>query len=157
MRSKSKSSREIERKFVVRRLPSGLKSFVHHEIQQGYLAASPNGTQTRLRRSGRKYLLAIKRGSGINRREWEIELTAKQFEMLWPATKGHRLRKTRYDVPFGRLIIEVDIYNGRNKGLIVAEVEFDSAAQSRAFRPPDWLGRDVSDLSRYSNVKLARE
>ena len=42
----------------------------------------------------------------------------------YESTEGRRLRKTRYDVPYGDHVIEVDIYAGSNKGLIVAEVEF---------------------------------
>jgi CYTH domain-containing protein len=53
--------------------------------------------------------------------------------------------------------VEVDIYAGINKGLIVAEVEFDDANQCADFQPPDWFGEEVSGKSRYSNVKLARE
>ncbi|MFL6569961.1 MAG: adenylate cyclase, partial [Chthoniobacterales bacterium] len=87
--------------------------------------------------------------------EREISLTKKQFDVLWPATEGQRLTKTRYDVPFGELTVEVDIYRGRHKGLIVAEVEFDDEKSARAFQPPRWLGRDVTGVGRYSNVRLA--
>jgi len=34
-------------------------------------------------------------------------------------------------------------------------VEFDSAAAAAAFSPPAWLGRDVTDDSRYKNKRLA--
>jgi len=33
-----------------------------------------------------------------------------------PATAGCRLTKTRYDVPFGKHTIEIDVYRGRTKG-----------------------------------------
>ena len=153
----SSDSQEIERKFLVKRLPRDLEQHRNREIEQGYLAASRDGTQLRLRKAGRQHSLTFKRGSGIVREEWEINLTPAQFERLWPATAGCRLRKKRYDVPFGEFVIEVDIYEGSNKGLIVAEVEFETKEQCEQFQPPDWLGRDVSGKPRYSNVKLARE
>jgi len=153
----AKASQEIERKFLVKRQPPDLERYRNREIEQGYLAAQRDGRQLRLRKAGNRYSLTFKRGRGTIREEWEIELTPAQFEQLWPATGGCRLRKRRYDVPFGQFVIEVDIYDGSNKGLIVAEVEFDSLEQCRDFQPPDWLGREVSGQSRYSNVKLARE
>jgi hypothetical protein len=42
-----------------------------------------------------------------------VELTRAQFDQLWPGTQGHRLTKTRYDVPLGKHIAEVDVYRGK--------------------------------------------
>jgi len=126
--------REIERKFLVKRLPANLR-----------------------RKSGRHHSLTIKRGRGISRQEIEIDLTRDQFEELWPATAGCRLTKTRYDIPFGKHTIEIDVYRGRNEGLVVAEVEFRDETECRRFQPPDWFAAEVSGKSRYSNVRLARE
>jgi len=147
--------REIERKFLVRTLPEQLASFPHADIDQGYLAIAPGGVQVRLRKAGEKHSLTYKRGRGTAREEREIELTAEQFAVLWPATEGKRLTKTRYDVPLGTRTVEIDVYTGRHEGLIVAEVEFDNEQSARAFQVPDWLGRDVSHDRRYSNQLLA--
>ena len=89
--------------------------------------------------------------------EREIRLDPAQFAVLWPATAGARLTKTRYRVPWRKLTIEIDIYGGSNAGLIVAEVEFPDAQACHSFRPPAWLGDEVTGRSRYSNVKLARD
>ena len=59
------------------------------------------------------------------REEREVRLSVEQFDALWPATAGHRLTKVRYDVPWKKHIIEIDVYRGRHDGLVVAEVEFD--------------------------------
>ena len=40
---------------------------------------------------------------------------------------------------------------------MVAEVEFPNVETYRSFRPPGWLGEEVTGASRYSNVKLARD
>jgi len=153
--SAAQSHREIERKFLVRQLPEGLSKFPHAEIDQGYLALAPDGVQVRLRRAGSKLLLTFKRNQGAVREEREIELSPDQFDSLWPATANKRLTKTRYDVPYGSFKVEVDVYSGRHKGLIVAEVEFESESAARAFQPPGWLGEDVSGDPRYSNQLLA--
>ena len=152
--SKKLSTREIERKFLLKRLPPDLSKFPHHSITQGYLALGSGGLQVRLRKKGSIRTLAYKRGKGI-REEREIRLTIEQFEALWPATAGQRLSKTRYDVPWKDHTIEIDIYRGRHRGLIVAEVEFDTVKSSQSFQRPDWLGRDVTGKPKYSNVALA--
>ncbi len=91
------------------------------------------------------------------REEHEIELTPAQFETLWPLTAGRRLTKTRYAIPCAGRTIEIDVYEGKNRGLVVAEVEFDSENAARHFVPPDWFAEEVSDRPEYSNRNLARE
>jgi adenylate cyclase len=146
---------EIERKFLVRKLPDDLANYRHTEISQGYLVSLDDGLQVRLRKSGDKYSLTFKRGAGNVREELEIDLSAEQFNALWPATEGKRLLKTRYEIPLGDRIVEIDVYHGRHEGVIVAEVEFDAEEAARNFKPPDWLGDDVTGDPRYSNQLLA--
>jgi adenylate cyclase len=111
----------------------------------------------RLRRAGRACSLTFKRGPARAREEREIHLRPEQFAILWPATAGARLTKTRYYVPWKKLTIEIDIYRGSNEGLMVAEVEFPDVQTYHSSRPPDWLGDEVTGASRYSNVRLARD
>ena len=148
-------SLEIERKFLVRKLPDDLASNPNTKISQGYLVSTDDGLQVRLRRSGHQYTLTFKRGSGNVREEREVELTATQFDALWPATQGKRLVKTRYEIPLGKHTVEIDVYHERHEGLIVAEVEFDEEEAARNFQPTDWLGDDVTGDPRYSNQLLA--
>src|SRR5438270_6859875 len=152
---KSEMHHEIERKFLVRKLPDDLTSCRSTEILQGYLVSLDNGLQVRLRKSGERYTLTFKRGSGNVREEREVELTATQFDSLWPATAGKRLVKTRYEIPLGERVVEIDLYHDRHEGLVVAEVEFDNEAAAKNFQPPDWLGDDVTGDPRYSNQLLA--
>jgi CYTH domain-containing protein len=149
------SSLEIERKFLVRKMPADLTSCPRNEISQGYLVSLDDGLQVRLRKSGERYSLTFKRGTGNVREEREVELTAPQFDALWPATEGKRLVKTRYEIPFGARVVEIDVYHERHEGLVVAEVEFDEEAAAKNFEPPDWLGDDVTGDPRYSNQLLA--
>lgn len=155
--SKTASSREIERKFLLKRRPDGLKSFPHEEIAQGYLAVAAGGLQVRLRKKGSVRTLTYKRGNKRAREEREIRLSAEQFDALWPATAGRRLTKVRYEVPWREHTIEIDIYRGRHDGLVVAEVEFSDEKSCASFEAPDWMGEDVSGKSRYSNVALAHD
>src|SRR5205823_14708540 len=153
--SLSSMSLEIERKFLVRKLPDDLTSHHSTEISQGYFVSMDDGLQVRLRKSGHQYTLTFKRGSGNVREEREIELTATQFDALWPATEGKRLVKTRYEIPLGERTVEIDVYHRRHEGLVVVEVEFDNEEAATNFQPPDWLGDDVTGDPRYSNQLLA--
>ena len=151
------SSREIERKFLIKRLPLEMLRLRHFQIAQGYLANEPGGRHVRLRKKRKTAFLTFKVGRAAAREEREIRLSPKQFATLWPATAGRRLRKTRYEIPWKNLKIEIDTYHGRNHGLMVAEVEFPSHASCHQFKPPRWFGREITGGKRYSNVRLARE
>jgi len=152
-----KNTREIERKFLVKRLPPEVKRARSYTIAQGYLAAEPDDRHVRLRKRGDAASLTFKTVDGSVREEREIQLSDKQFRALWPGTRGRRLRKVRYQIPWNDVLVEIDIYRGKNNGLIVAEVEFPNRAACRKFRPPDWFGREVTGEKRYSNIQLACE
>lgn len=149
-------SHEIERKFLVGEVPVNLDGSPGQEIRQGYLAATQGGTELRVRKQGRRHFLTLKEGHGESRGQEEIEITAAQFHALWPLTRGKRIKKVRHEVPYDGRTIEVDVYRGKLKGLVVAEVEFPDLEASHRFRPPDWLEREVTGDDHYSNQNLAR-
>ena len=151
------SSREIERKFLLKQLPERLKQVRRCVIAQGYLAAEPGDRHVRLRKKGKTASLTFKVGRGAHREEREIRLSPKQFAALWPATVGRRLYKLRYEMPWKNFLIEIDIYRRKHKGLVVAEVEFPDRTAWRKFKAPAWFGREVTGNKRYSNVRLATE
>jgi adenylate cyclase len=144
---------EIERKFLVTE-PPGLAGAQAEEIDQGYLAIGSDG-EVRVRRKGDRLLLTAKRGSGLSRQEAEVELDRQSFDELWRLTEGRRLRKRRHLLPHGDLKIEIDVYGGELEGLTVAEVEFPSEDEARAFDPPGWFGEEVTGDHRYLNETLA--
>jgi CYTH domain-containing protein len=146
---------EIERKFLVEQVPPEVEIGSETEIAQGYLATGE--AQVRLRRQGNATLLTAKRGRGLARDEVEITLASEPFEELWPLTEGRRLEKSRLTTMVDGRTVEIDVYKGRLAGLIVAEVEFDDVEAARAFSPPPWFSRELSDDARYSNQRLAVE
>ena len=145
---------EIERKFLVAEAPA-LREGAGKRIEQGYLVAGEGDTEVRLRAKAGRFLLTVKRGSGLVRLEAETEITQEQFDALWPLTEGRRLEKVRHEIACGDLRIELDIYEGAHAGLIVAEVEFPSRETSEEFVPPPWFGDDVTGDERYMNRNLA--
>lgn len=143
---------EIERKFLVKKIPLNLEESPHKEILQGYLSIGENGDEVRLRKSGKEYFITSKQGKGLKRKQPETTLNAKQFSALWPGTEGQRIRKTRYLIDG----LELDIYHDQLKGLATVEREFDSEEESTKFRPLPWLGEEVTYDERYKNKNLVR-
>ena len=148
-------NKEIEKKYLVTRIPPGIGSSGGTFIEQGYLAVSADGTEIRLRKKANRYFQTVKKGSGLVRTEVEIELAEAQFTALWPLTAGKRLSKYRHEVPIGLHVCELDVFCGPLKGLVLAEVEFSSIEDSRQFAPPDWFGADVTGDGRFKNRHLA--
>ena len=145
---------EIERKFLVPRAPDWLLGCRVEEIEQGYLAIEGDEVEVRVRRRAEGTYLTVKRGSGSQRTEVEVEVSAEQFDALWPLTAGRRVRKARYYVPTEVGEIEVDVYRGLLEGLITAEIEF-SPGQPRSFEQPDWIGEELTGRPGYANKSLA--
>ena len=135
--------------------PEWLDDFPSVRIRQGYLAIVEGQVEVRLRRTNDATVLTVKRGAGQVRREEEVDLGEDQFRSLWPLTEGARVEKRRYTVPHEELTIEVDVFEGPLSGTLMAEVEFDSERASETFRPPEWLGDEVTGDGRYANESLA--
>jgi len=147
---------EIERKFLVKQPPTGWKGRPSSRIVQGYLPITSKLLEIRLRRKGLKRFITVKCGHGRRRLEEEIDIPESKFCSLWPLTRQARVVKRRYKIPSDRNTIEMDVYEGAHRGLITADIEFDSVGASRAFEPPDWLGREITGNRQYANEALAR-
>ncbi|MDE1865044.1 MAG: zeta toxin family protein [Candidatus Micrarchaeota archaeon] len=155
-RHRSSHTHEIERKFLVNTIPNSidLQALPKKRIHQNYLIVGPE-SELRIRQEGDSYLLTVKHGNGLVRRQPEIALSREQFEALWDSN-GSRLEKTRYYIPLGGGQVHVDVYKGPNlEGLVTAEVEFGTKAEARRFRPPWWFGQEVTYDSDYRNSALA--
>jgi adenylate cyclase len=147
---------EIERKFLVS--SDAFKSFAlrKNHIAQGYLNSNPERT-VRVRIKGEKGFLTIKgksNESGLSRFEWEKEITVTEAQELLALCKKGVIEKTRYEIPLGHHLFEVDEFHGENEGLIIAEVELQS--ENEIFEKPNWLGKEVSHDERYYNSYLSQ-
>lgn len=143
--------KEIERKFLVQRLPFDAAKHPFVNIAQGYLALEPGGHEVRLRKKGPEYFLTVKSAGTMVREEYETSLTPEQFQTLWPGTEGRRLQKDRYLFE-GR--IEVDIYRGNLEGLIVAEIEFPDHVSAKSYQAPTWMEQEITHLNFLKNRNL---
>jgi adenylate cyclase len=143
---------ERERTWLVRCLPGALP--VPTTIRQGYVAL--DGTiAVRVRQRGDRHVATVKGGRGSHRLEIEWDVSAEQFEALWPLTEGRRVEKARHELALGEVVAELDVFAGALAGLVLVEVEFPDDAALAGFEAPDWFGPEVTDDERYSNVALA--
>ncbi len=148
-------AREIERKFLVD--PGAWRPDPAHAVhyRQGYLSLDPDRI-VRVRRAGAAGALTVKgRTPGIERTEFEYAIPAADADaMLDVLCLRPVLEKTRYRETWEGRTWEIDVFSGENAGLIVAEVELNSASERVAL--PPWVTREVTDDPRYINANLIR-
>lgn len=145
---------EIEKKFLLGRMPEDLTQYKSKKIAQGYLCTDP---VVRVRRSDDSYYMTYK-GSGLMvREEYNLPLTREAYEHLVSKIDGLLIEKTRYLIPLSdRLTAELDVFEGTLAPLTLVEVEFGSVEEASAFTAPDWFGEDVTESGRYHNSYLSR-
>ena len=151
---------EIERKFLVCSDEWRALATQSFAIRQGYLSLDPERT-VRVRLKGNKGYLTIKGASdesGWSRFEWEKEISADEAEQLLALSLQGKIEKTRYIVPLSGqepLVVEVDVFEGEHKGLILAEIELPS--RDMKIELPEWLGKEVTGDIHYYNAYLAKQ
>lgn len=149
-----KSGKEIERKFLVHDIPFSLNKMRSDSIVQGYLDSNENEIRIRAVNAN-KFYLTQKYGSGINRDEYEKELTPDEFYRYAERIKGKLIQKRRYYVDLGQKTAELDLYLDDLSGLKTVEVEFASIEEADSFLLPDWFGKEITCDTKYKNYALA--
>ncbi len=146
---------EIERKFLVRNESWRENARDPLSIRQGYILGSAKAS-VRVRVGGNRAWLNMKSARvGIARAEFEYEIPAADAEQILSTLCVRPLiEKTRYFIDHGHHRWEVDVFEGDNTGLVVAEIELRS--EDEIFERPPWAGKDVSDDPRYYNASLVK-
>ena len=146
--------KEIERKFLLSdpHCCDGLQGVF---CRQGYLAVGPP-VAIRVRIMDGMALLNIKKATlSITRDEYEYPIPlADAEEILNNLCEGYVIQKTRYKIEHAGMTWEVDVFEGLNQGLAVAEIEL--ACEEQEFTRPPWVGAEVSGDVRYLNASLSQ-
>ena len=108
----------------------------------------------RVRSMDNDYFLTIKSNTkGLSRLEFEYQIPKEDAMDMFKNLCGPSIiEKTRHYIETPNYIWEVDEFHGKNKGLIVAEIELES--ENEQFDIPDWVGDEVSDDPKYYNMNL---
>jgi adenylate cyclase len=145
-------AKEIERKFLVD--PARLGALVDGtRIRQGFINTS-NRAVVRVRLAGQGAWLTLKgRSEGAVRTEFEYEIPIQDAQQIIEEMCDDRVvTKTRFRRDYADHLWEIDVFEGANAGLIVAEVEL--AGELDNLQLPDWVTGEVTGDQRYYNVNL---
>lgn len=144
---------ETERKFLVDKMKwnpteSGTK------IIQGYLSDDPERT-VRVRIYGEQAFISIKGiTTGFTRDEFEYQIPLDEAKQLIKLSIYEPVEKIRYEQKENGFIWEIDVFKGKNNGLIVAEIELEHELID--IEIPQWVQKEVTDEKRFYNLMLAK-
>ena len=144
---------EIERKFLIYpdkwvAKDKGVK------IIQGYLSTHKDRV-VRVRIKGERAFLTIKGNQkGITRTELEYEIPIHEAKIMLEMCLDFPIEKTRYHETIDGLLWEIDVFEGKNKGLYLAEVELTD--KNQMVELPTWIRSEVSTDYRFFNAWLSQ-
>jgi adenylate cyclase len=117
-------------------------------------ALSSSPLTTRVRIAGDEAFFTIKGPpTGISCDEFEYAIPIDDARRLLALCGDLVVEKTRYELPSGDYTFEVDVFEGRHAGLVLAEVELPDA--DAPVDIPGWVGAEVSGQRAYSNAYMA--
>ena len=145
--------KEIERKYLIEREDLSFLQLIEGEkIKQAYIQ-NENSRTVRVRTKGEKAFLTVKIGNeSLSRDEFEYQIPVQDALSMMEILQLKVLSKTRYEINFENHLWEVDVFEGKLDGLIIAEIELKSEDES--FIIPAWVGTEVTNDSSYLNAKL---
>ncbi len=134
---------EIERKFLIRRMPkiSGIKP----ELQERHFIQHTELAEERIQKKDAMYEYELK--MALSPREWRRErrfISEEEFKQLALRAPKVIMRES-YSLSKKNPRISIKKYLGDYRGLVLAEVEFDSVAESEDFSPSDWMGIEITN------------
>lgn len=142
---------EIERKFLIHQPLPEFKA--RQKIIQAYLFS--NGErEMRVRICDQVATITIKIVlNNTSREEFEIPISLNDaLKLIKLASPQPPIVKIRHITYHEGMKWEVDIFEERNQGLILAEIELNSPEQ--VFSKPAWIGDEVTYDKKYYNVNL---
>ena len=145
---------EIERKFLVGRMPDDLGQYDFHVIEQAYLTTDPT---IRVRKEDDLYYMTYKGKGLLSHEEYNLPLTREAYDTLKSKADGNIISKKRYLIPYDPYTIELDVFDPPFAPLVLAEVEFPSEEEAHVFHVPDWFAEDVTSDRRYYNSNMSRQ
>lgn len=154
---------EIEYKFLVgaESVPfySVLEPFRTEHVLQAYLTTDPK-LMVRVRLSDfsgdknqQEAWITVKGPTvGMARQEFEYQIPMDEAMAMFQLCGNRVIEKSRYHIKHGDHVIELDIFDGKLAGLVMAEIEVKDENENVDF--PEWFGKDVSTDLRYTNASL---
>ena len=144
---------EIERKFLV--IGDGWRTAAAscERLIDGLLATS-KGRKVRVRLYEERATLSVKTSKKFRSRlEFEYDIPREDaLQMLATECGRSVVAKLRHRVPHEGFTWEVDVYEGVLEGVVLAEVELETAEQDPP--RPAWVGREVTEDPAFRKNRL---
>ncbi|RMF54978.1 hypothetical protein D6745_03525 [Candidatus Woesearchaeota archaeon] len=137
---------ELERTYLAKEIPKDLKKYKSKEIIDIYIPKDSDHAPIRIRKNGDKYEITKKRpveGDASRLHEQNIILDESEFKEFLKL-EGKKVHKIRYLYDYKGLTAEFDVFQGRLKGLVLVDFEFESEEQKNSFKMPDFCLADVT-------------
>ena len=148
---------ELEKTYLVRRLPPGLDACPHKEIVDMYIPAAGTHPTLRVRKNGDRYEITkkqpAKEGDASEQTEHTIKLTKEEYDAL-AHVRSKRARKIRYIYMYEGVKGEVDVFQDELAGLVLVDFEFADPKKKDAFAMPDFCLADVTQDETFAGGKL---
>ena len=146
---------EIERRFLVENEDWKSQVILSEDFSQAYLNSSVDEWATRVRIiDNKKSYITLKSSlTGLINYEFEYLIPLKDAIELIKLSK-YKITKTRYQLKINEKNWVVDLFNGSNFPLKIAEIELNS--ESEEIQVPSWCGQEITGIKSLSNASLAK-
>lgn len=139
---------ELEKTYLLKFLPEGLRDSKSKEIIDVYLPKNSVHPKLRLRKNGNKFELTkktpVQDGDASRQTEQTIVLSEEEFNDLNSQLDGKRIHKIRYYYNYNGRTAEIDVFQDDLQGLILVDVEFDNLSERDGFAIPDFCLAEVT-------------
>ena len=143
--------KEIERKFLVKKLPNLSK--LRCVPYERYFLEITSKSETRIQRKGENYEHEKKFvESDLTRKTKKSNISKQEFEKFKKQAKKSITRDS-YQMSENP-DISIKIYHGDYEGLVRAEVEFKNEEEARKFKPLDWFGKEITGTPLGKDARL---
>ena len=145
---------EIERRFLIANEDWKSQIILREDFNQGYLNSKVDEWATRVRViDNKKAYITLKSSlNGLKNYEFEYSIPIKDAIELIKFSK-YKITKTRYQIKINKKDWVVDVFDGSNSSLKIAEIELNS--ESDEIQVPTWCGEEITGIKSLSNASLA--
>ena len=148
--------RELERTYLAKTFPKGLRDCKSEEIIDIYVPKSSEHPKIRIRKRGDSYKITKKEPldkDPSHLKEQTITLTESEFKEFMKLD-GKRTHKTRYHYDHGGRTAEIDVFQGDLKGLVLVDFEFRTPEEKDSFKMPDFCLVEVTQNKTFAGGML---
>ena len=146
---------EIERRFLIKN--DNWKEFINKKIpiEQGYLSKSIDDWIIRIRLTGEKSKIALKKHiKGFTNFEFEYSIPRRDAETIM-SNLSNTIKKDRFFLKIENKSWIIDCFKENNYPLEIAEIELSDELED--FSLPSFISKEITGLNHYSNFNLANK